>query len=142
MKIYSFPILYREYNHLVDQMLSSGELSSNQVLIKLPDDFNFGSLTSPKEVDSKIINNKIILKPKEISQAVVEKYAPQFKEWPVLLKPLKLMAKEQDKGLGDIVLRIIGDENSDKFKKWYFNSFGHDCGCSSRQSWLNRKYPL
>lgn len=63
-------------------------------------------------------------------------------EWPLILRPLKLLAKEGDRGLGDIVLRVIGDVNSDTFKAWHLRIFGKSCGCSERQEDWNRDYPL
>lgn len=64
------------------------------------------------------------------------------KDWPFALRPMKLMAKEGDRGLGDIVLRQIGEANSDAYKKWFERLFGRPCGCSERQDNLNRDYPL
>lgn len=55
---------------------------------------------------------------------------------------LKLMAKEGDKGMGDIVQRVIGPIGGDAFKKWYKRIFGADCGCKERQEDWNASYPL
>lgn len=55
---------------------------------------------------------------------------------------LKLMAKDGDKGLGDIIARIIGPVGGDAFKRWYKRLFGRDCGCSERQEDFNLTYPL
>jgi hypothetical protein len=57
-------------------------------------------------------------------------------------KALKLLAKPQDKGIGDTVARIIGDEKSAAFKAWYKTTFGKSCGCSGRQLALNARFPL
>lgn len=62
--------------------------------------------------------------------------------WPILLQPFRLLAKEGDKGLGDIVHRMIGDANSDKYKAWHMRIFGKPCGCSERQNSLNEEFPL
>lgn len=63
-------------------------------------------------------------------------------DWPMILRPFKLMAKEGDRGLGDIVLRVIGPSNSTAFKSWFKSIFGKDCGCDKRQITLNQEYPL
>lgn len=63
-------------------------------------------------------------------------------EWPIWAKSLKLVAKPGDKGLGDVVARIIGDENSEAFKEWYRKTFNKPCGCNGRQARLNALYPL
>lgn len=55
---------------------------------------------------------------------------------------LKLMAKEGDHGIGDIIQRVIGPIGGDAFKKWYKRIFGKDCGCSERQEEWNLSYPL
>lgn len=62
--------------------------------------------------------------------------------WPLLLQPLKLLAREGDRGLGDIVHRVIGESNSDKYKAWHLRIFGRPCGCNERQETLNAEYPL
>ena len=72
----------------------------------------------------------------------VKKRSLPYDEWPVWAKALKLMAKPEDKGIGDIVARLIGDENSEKFKAWYRATFNKDCGCKGRQDRWNRLYPL
>jgi hypothetical protein len=64
------------------------------------------------------------------------------RSWPIWAKALKMIAKPQDKGIGDVVRRKFGAENSDRFKKWYKATFGKDCGCTGRQAQWNRKYPL
>jgi hypothetical protein len=62
--------------------------------------------------------------------------------WPVVLLPFKLMAKEGDRGAGDIIARVIGPIGGDIFKKWYKTLFGKDCGCGHRQEVLNQRWPL
>lgn len=62
--------------------------------------------------------------------------------WPLILRPFKLLAVETDRGLGDIVLRVIGDANSQAFKKWFESVFGRGCGCEKRQNTLNSEFPL
>lgn len=63
-------------------------------------------------------------------------------KWPTLALPMKLLAKPGDKGLGDIVARVIGPIGGDAFKAWYAATFGKSCGCEVRQEVWNRRYPL
>ncbi len=64
------------------------------------------------------------------------------REWPIWAKALKQFAKPEDKGIGDVVARMIGDENSAKVKAWHLATFGRPCGCNGRQKLWNQKYPL
>jgi hypothetical protein len=75
---------------------------------------------------------------KLIEQQVTEITQP----WPVFLTPLKLLAKPEDKGLGDIVAREIGPIGGKAFKKWYKVFFKKGCGCGARQESWNAKWPL
>lgn len=63
-------------------------------------------------------------------------------EWPLLLRPMKLLAQPGDKGLGDIVERTIGPVGGDAYKIWYKTTFGKPCKCNKRQDNLNERYPL
>ncbi len=63
-------------------------------------------------------------------------------EWPFWAKALKQLSTPQDKGIGDVVARIIGAETSEKFKAWHLVTFGRPCGCDGRQERWNRMYPL
>lgn len=67
---------------------------------------------------------------------------PSMERWPLWAKALKIVAKRQDKGIGDVVARIIGEENSEAFKAWHLKTFGKACGCKGRQDRWNRMYPL
>lgn len=64
------------------------------------------------------------------------------KKWPFVLEPMKLLAKDGDKGLGDIVERVVGKVGGEEYKRWYFKVFGRHCGCSERRDSLNEDYPL
>jgi len=64
------------------------------------------------------------------------------KDWPLLIRPMKLLAKPDDKGLGDIVERTIGPVGGDAYKLWYKATFGKTCGCTKRKDNLNERYPL
>lgn len=63
-------------------------------------------------------------------------------KWPFVLEPLKLLAKDGDKGLGDIVERVIGKVGGEEYKKWYAKIFGRPCSCNERRDSLNADYPL
>ncbi len=63
-------------------------------------------------------------------------------EWPMWAKALANRSRTEDKGVGDVAARFIGDERSEKFKAWYLVTFGKPCGCSGRQRQWNLKYPL
>ena len=62
--------------------------------------------------------------------------------WPFMLRPLKLLAIPSDKGLGDIVERVIGPIGGDAYKAWYEKAFGKPCKCTKRQDGLNERFPL
>ncbi len=63
-------------------------------------------------------------------------------EWPLWAKAFKQFATPDDKGIGDVVARMIGDENSAKFKVWHLAIFRRTCRCNGRQNLWNMKYPL
>ena len=68
--------------------------------------------------------------------------AIQKDQWPIWAKAMKQFAKPEDKGIGDVVARMIGDENSEAFKAWYLATFGKTCGCTGRHARWNAQYPL
>lgn len=63
-------------------------------------------------------------------------------KWPFILQPLKAFAKEGDRGLGDIIERMVGPVGGDAYKKWHLKIFGKPCSCSERQDSLNLDFPL
>ncbi len=63
-------------------------------------------------------------------------------QWPIWVKALKAMATPEEKGIGDVVARMIGDEKSDAFKAWHLATFGKACNCTARRELWNRLYPL
>lgn len=131
--LYHLQTLLQSHNHIRNNILTMGTLQPGNVYIDLPIDFDFQG-NRPDEVTIPINEVKSHLVP----FASIE---PDY-DWPIFLKPFKLLAKENDKGLGDIVKHIIGDTNSEAFKKWYKDNMGTTCGCHERQAWLNKKYPL
>ncbi len=92
-----------------------------------------------------------------VSQQVIDEPAPRqgvlfpksarskpvpFDQWPIWAKALKHLATPNDKGIGDVIARTIGAENSEAFKKWFKATTGKDCGCTGRQRRWNIEYPL
>lgn len=63
--------------------------------------------------------------------------------WPTILKPVKLLATKKDKGLGDIVERVIGPVGGNLYNDWYMKTFGTKCPkCTKDKNNLNERYPL
>lgn len=65
-----------------------------------------------------------------------------YTEWPLWAKALAKLSRPEDKGIGDVVHRLIGDENSVAFKTWYKKITGRDCGCKGRRTQWNIQFPL
>ncbi len=63
-------------------------------------------------------------------------------QWPQWAKIIATRATPEDKGIGDVAARMIGDEKSAAFKIWFKATFGKDCGCTGRQNLWNIQYPL
>lgn len=63
-------------------------------------------------------------------------------EWPIWARALRQLSKPEDKGIGDVVLRIIGNENSEAFKTWHLKIFNRPCNCDGRLAQWNALYPL
>ncbi len=68
--------------------------------------------------------------------------AVPYSEWPLWAKTLAKFAQPEDKGIGDVAKRTIGEENGEAFKKFFKATFNKDCGCTGRHLEWNRKYPL
>lgn len=65
-----------------------------------------------------------------------------FENWPLWAKAISKFAIPEDKGVGDVIARKIGAENSAAFKAWYEMMFGKPCGCAGRHAQYNLLYPL
>lgn len=63
-------------------------------------------------------------------------------KWPIWARALRQFSNPEDKGIGDVVLRIIGNENSESFKAWHQKLFGNPCNCNGRLKRWNALYPL
>jgi hypothetical protein len=64
-----------------------------------------------------------------------------YAQRPLWARAVAIYRHEGDTGLGDTVKHLIGDERSERFKRWFERKFGKSCGCSDRQAWLNRRFP-
>ncbi|MDE2098242.1 MAG: hypothetical protein KGL39_13385 [Patescibacteria group bacterium] len=62
--------------------------------------------------------------------------------WPLWVKALALVAKPEDKGIGDVLARIISLVGGKAYNAFYLKTFGQPCGCIKRQNALNGQYPL
>lgn len=108
----------------LQHITSNGRLSGDGLSIELPNTFNFNG------------DNITILLDINPIQPVIPS------QWPTILEPLKLLAREGDKGMGDIVDREIAKVNSEKYKHWFQGVFGQSCKCTWSKEYLNMKYPL
>ena len=72
----------------------------------------------------------------------IQREVPQkARPWPRWAVAIALLKAEGERGIGDTVQRIIGDDASEAFKQWYLKTFGHECGCAGRQNDWNALYP-
>lgn len=105
------------------------EIKQFGITARTPDD----ALTKRTEGQGQIV----------FTQRVVNRRGNRIlEEWPIWAKALKQFATPEDKGIGDVVARMIGDENSATFKAWHLATFGRPCGCPERRELWNRQYPL
>lgn len=58
-----------------------------------------------------------------------------------LVSWLKVFAEPTDRGIGDTVERLLAKAGGRAIKS-VLSKIGVGCGCTDRQEWLNRKYPL
>lgn len=71
-------------------------------------------------------------------------------KWPLLARGMARRAQLGDRGVGDVLARMIsnvlgiaiGPEADVLFKQWYTRIRGRDCGCADRQAKLNAEYPI
>lgn len=66
---------------------------------------------------------------------------PQSKPWPIRLRPLKFFARPADRGLGDIIHRLLGPMGR-VYPRLFKRIVGRECGCRSRRARWNRRWPL
>jgi hypothetical protein len=65
-----------------------------------------------------------------------------YEQWPWAFKILHKTRNKEDKGLGDLVSRVIGPIGGDVFKKWWKTIMKTDCNCGARKDFLNERYPF
>lgn len=63
-------------------------------------------------------------------------------QWPLWAQSLAALAKPNEKGVGDVVERLIGKSTSSDFQNWYARIFGKPCNCQRRHDEWNKLYPL
>ena len=61
---------------------------------------------------------------------------------PLAVKGIAMLAKPEDRGVGDIVERMAKIAGGKTLAQWYKELTGKDCGCANRKERLNRMYPL
>ncbi len=125
------PPIHREGD---DVIICAKQMESRQ--LKQPD-----IVAAIKKEGTRLITGDYLLPHKRMLQ-LLRSPSAEPKEWPKAFLPLKLLAKPEDQGLGDIVARTIGPIGGDVFKEWYLQTFGKSCGCSTRQKRWNELYPL
>lgn len=79
---------------------------------------------------------------KQVNVEGSKSVAVPFEQWPIWCKGLSLLKTDADRGIGDVIERIIGPVNSAKFKEWYKITFGKSCGCTVRQKRFNEEFPF
>lgn len=60
--------------------------------------------------------------------------------WPLFIVGLSWLRTKDDTGIGDTVKHALSYMGGTQFE-WVMKRLGIDCGCGSRQEWLNRNYP-
>ena len=83
--------------------------------------------------------------PDAVYMALIAKYRHRGplppKKWPLWARAMRRLRKPEDLGVGSTVHRLIGLENSLRFKVWYKRHFKRDCGCAGRQARWDAEYP-
>jgi hypothetical protein len=59
--------------------------------------------------------------------------------WPLLIRGIARQRIASDIGVGDTIQRILSKMGGAQFE-WVMKRLGIDCGCGSRQDWLNAAY--
>jgi hypothetical protein len=90
--------------------------------------------------DGKLVEFSINGIQQPLSAVITEQIDPN--KWPIWAKALKLLATSQDNGVGDVIARVIGPENSATFEAWHVKTFGKKCNCKGRHIRWNKLYPL
>jgi len=59
--------------------------------------------------------------------------------WPLFIVGISWLRTKEDVGVGDTVKHALGYMGGNQFE-WIMERLGIDCGCKSRQEWLNANY--
>lgn len=96
------------------------------------------------EFDREVERQLAALLPENFVTPVAPDRTPEVPRdsWPIWAKGMALLAKKEDKGLGDVIARVIGPVGGTEFKAWFEFTFHRSCGCTERQESLNAQYPL
>lgn len=113
----------------------------SQLLARIREHCEANAIATPSEpeIEQWLCDNLALKCKNEDGSAYANQYEDR-RNWPLLLRPMRLLAKDGDRGLGDIVSRTI--PKGDEFKKWHKKYIGYDCGCDSRINWLNVQFPI
>lgn len=112
-----------------------------QLLSRIAEHCQGNAIETPSEADvQQFLCDNLAVKCVDENGKLYENQYADLRNWPLILRPMRLLAKDGDKGLGDIVARTI--PKGDAFKKWFKEHFGFDCGCDQRTAWLNSHYPI
>jgi hypothetical protein len=112
-----------------------------QLLSRIAEHCKGNAIETPSEADvQQWLCDNLAVKCVDENGKLYENLYADRRNWPLVLRPMRLAAKTGDTGLGDIVARTI--PKGDAFKVWFKENFGFDCGCDQRTDWLNRNFPL
>lgn len=134
---FDFPSIQREPAHW-PQLLAHGVLSGDGLVLDVPDALA-QSLPGPLPPLSRLPPPPA---PGRAAFHPRPHLAYALKPWPILLRPLRKLAQPGEHGLGDILARLLAPLGGTTYKRWHLQFFGRPCGCSTRQSLLNHRYPL
>jgi hypothetical protein len=113
----------------------------NQLLSRIREHCEANEIPTPTESDvEQWLCDNFAVKCKNADGSIYQNQYVDRKNWPLILRPLRLKAQSGDRGLGDIVARTI--PKGAEFKAWFKKYLAIDCGCDQRQDWLNAQYPL
>ncbi|MCY2974645.1 MAG: hypothetical protein NTW52_08270 [Planctomycetota bacterium] len=79
--------------------------------------------------------------PKDVTElhATATVSTPKPDPWPLLIRGIARQRIASDIGVGDTIQRILSKMGGTQFE-WVMKRLGIDCGCGSRQDWLNAAY--
>jgi hypothetical protein len=112
-----------------------------QLLARITEHCKGNEVETPSEADvQQWLCDNIAIKCKNADGSIYQNQYVDRKNWPLILRSMRLKAQPGDRGLGDIVARTV--PKGAEFKAWFKKYLAIDCGCDQRQDWLNSHYPL